>query len=94
MTESSWRWFANADYRWFLISINEFHQYKFSNLVNTVFRRIIVPNDVISDETIMNSILIDEKVRKFTHFNISYNSDIDLDKKIICGEAERTTQLP
>lgn len=50
-------------------------------------RRIIIPNSVISDETIVNSNLIDEKIKKFVEFDISYESDIDLAKKIIFEEA-------
>lgn len=52
-------------------------------------RRIIIPNTVIGDEIIVNSNLIDEKVRKFIHFNISYDSDVDLAKEIIREEAEK-----
>ncbi|MCU4177047.1 mechanosensitive ion channel family protein [Carboxylicivirga sp. N1Y90] len=50
-------------------------------------RRIIIPNSVISDETIVNSNLIDEKIKKFVEFDISYESDMDLAKKIIYEEA-------
>lgn len=50
-------------------------------------RRIIIPNAIISDETIVNSNLIDEKVKKFIEFGVSYTSDIDLAKEIIRNEA-------
>lgn len=50
-------------------------------------RRIIIPNAIISDETIVNSNLIDEKVKKFIEFGVSYTSDIDLAKEIIREEA-------
>ena len=55
---------------------------------NYEHRRIIIPNAIISDETIVNSSLIDEKVKKFIEFSISYDSNIDLAKKIIKQEAE------
>jgi small-conductance mechanosensitive channel len=50
-------------------------------------RRIIIPNTIISDETIVNSTLIDEKIKKFVEFTVSYDSDLDLAKKIIYEEA-------
>lgn len=50
-------------------------------------RRIIIPNAIISDETILNSNLIDEKVKKFIEFGVSYTSNIDLAKEIIRDEA-------
>ncbi|TLX71143.1 mechanosensitive ion channel family protein [Labilibacter sediminis] len=50
-------------------------------------RRIIIPNSIISEETIVNSNIIEEKVKKFVEFNISYESDIDLAKQIIYEEA-------
>lgn len=49
-------------------------------------RRIIIPNSIISDKTITNSSLIDEKIKKFVEFDISYESDVDLAKQIIAGE--------
>lgn len=50
-------------------------------------RRIIIPNSIISEETIVNSNIIDEKIKKFVEFDISYESDITLAKKIIEEEA-------
>jgi small-conductance mechanosensitive channel len=52
-------------------------------------RRIIIPNSIISEETIVNSNIIEEKIKKFVEFNISYESDVDLAKKIIREEAEK-----
>ncbi len=52
-------------------------------------RRIVVPNSVISDETIVNSSIYDERIKKHIEFGISYDSDIDLAIKIIREEAER-----
>lgn len=40
-------------------------------------RRIVIPNSVISNETIVNSTLTDEKVCMFVEFNISFGSSID-----------------
>ncbi len=51
-------------------------------------RRIIIPNSKISDETIINSDLIDEKIKKFIEVQISYDSDVDLAKQILQKEAE------
>jgi small-conductance mechanosensitive channel len=47
------------------------------------FRRVIVPNSIISDETITNSNITDTKIRKHITFSISYDSNIELAKKII-----------
>lgn len=51
-------------------------------------RRIVIPNSMISDETIINSNISDEKIRKHIVFSISYDSNIDLALKIIKEEAE------
>lgn len=40
-------------------------------------RRIVIPNSVISNETIVNATLIDEKVCMFVEFHISFESNID-----------------
>ena len=50
-------------------------------------RRIIIPNSIISEATIINSNIIEEKIKKFVEFDISYESDIELAKKIIYEEA-------
>ncbi len=50
-------------------------------------RRIIIPNSIISEETIINSNFLDEKIRKFVPFSISYDSDIELAMEIIRDEA-------
>lgn len=49
-------------------------------------RRIIIPNAVIGNETIINSNIKDEKICRFIEFGISYDSDVDLAKKIIRAE--------
>ncbi len=46
-------------------------------------RRIVIPNSVISNETIVNSTITDEKVCMFVEFNISFESSIDQAMKIM-----------
>ncbi len=50
-------------------------------------RRIIIPNSVISEETIINSSIQDEKIKKHVTFSISYDSNIDKAIDIIREEA-------
>ncbi|MBW2982160.1 mechanosensitive ion channel family protein [Candidatus Woesearchaeota archaeon] len=52
-------------------------------------KRIIVPNSTISDATIENYNIKDEKVCRFVDFGISYDSDIDKAMRIIQKEAEK-----
>lgn len=52
-------------------------------------RRIIIPNSIISEETIINSNIQDEKIRKHIEFSISYDSNIDKALDIIRDEAEK-----
>lgn len=52
-------------------------------------RRIIIPNSVISEETIINSNIQDEKIRKHVEFSISYDSNIDKAIDIIREEATK-----
>lgn len=51
-------------------------------------QRVIIPNSIISEETIINSSIEDEKIRKHVVFSISYDSDIDLAKKIMRAHIE------
>ena len=51
-------------------------------------RRIIIPNNNISEETIINSSIQDEKIRKHVVFSISYDSNIDKAIEIIQDEAQ------
>ncbi len=51
-------------------------------------RRVIIPNAVISDETIVNSSLVDEATCEFVEIDISYESDLDLAMSIMQQEAE------
>ncbi|MCF8389770.1 MAG: mechanosensitive ion channel family protein [Bacteroidales bacterium] len=51
-------------------------------------RRIIVPNSVINEETILNSNITDERIRKFINIGISYDSDFDKASKIMKEEVQ------
>ncbi len=62
------------------------------NLRHTVIRnfenkRIIIPNSVISVESILNHTIKDLHVQSHTHFEVGLYADIDLVKKIINEEA-------
>ena len=50
-------------------------------------RRIVIPNSVISSETIVNSNMDDLRIRRHVEFGISYDSGVDLAIKIIQEEA-------
>ena len=47
------------------------------------FRRIVIPNSHMSDETIINSSLTDKKIRKFIDFGIAYDASLDKAEAII-----------
>jgi len=47
------------------------------------FRRIVIPNRVISDETIINSSITDEKIRKHIDLSVGYDTDLEKAEKII-----------
>ncbi|MEM1121242.1 MAG: mechanosensitive ion channel family protein [Bacteroidota bacterium] len=49
-------------------------------------RRIIIPNSIISNEIIVNSDFIDDKICRWIDVGISYGSDIDLAKSIVADE--------
>lgn len=51
-------------------------------------RRIVIPNTKIADSTLINSSLDEEKIRKRINFSISYESDVDLARKIIIEAIE------
>lgn len=53
---------------------------------NNENRRIIIPNAVINNHTIINSNIIDEKVCSLIELGISYDSSIDLAIKIMQDE--------
>ena len=50
-------------------------------------RRIIIPNGNISDDTIINSNILDQKIRMHIEFGISYDSNIEKATKIIQEES-------
>ena len=50
-------------------------------------RRLLIPNSVISADTIQNFNIIDSKIRNFIIFGISYDSDVDTAIRIIQEEA-------
>ncbi|HKK10385.1 MAG TPA: mechanosensitive ion channel family protein [Bacteroidales bacterium] len=50
-------------------------------------RRVIVPNSVISSETIINSNIVEDKVCNFVEVGISYDSDVDKAMAIMQEEA-------
>jgi small-conductance mechanosensitive channel len=52
-------------------------------------KRIIIPNSVISSETITNDSIEDSKVCRWIEIGISYDSDIDLAIGIMREEAEK-----
>ena len=52
-------------------------------------QRIIVPNAVISEQTIVNAHIGDERMKRQIFFNISYDSNIDKAFNIIREEAEK-----
>ncbi len=51
-------------------------------------KRIVIPNSVISNEVIVNSTLVDERVCMFIELGISLEADITLAQKIIQEESE------
>lgn len=56
-------------------------------------RMVIMPNSIISNETVINSSIIDEKVCMWFELGISYDSDVDLAFRIIQEEAEQHPNL-
>lgn len=49
--------------------------------------RVIIPNSIISSETIINRSIIDKRFRRAIEIGISFDSDIDLAMEIILKEA-------
>lgn len=49
-------------------------------------RRILIPNSVISNEVVTNSDFGDEKICKWIDIGISYDSDVDLARKLMREE--------
>ena len=46
-------------------------------------KRIIIPNSVISNETVVNLTIIDEKICRHVEFQISFDSDLQLAKSLL-----------
>lgn len=55
-------------------------------------QRIIIPNSIIGNEVLTNADLGEEKVCRFLEIGISYDSDVDLAKKIISEEIRNHTE--
>lgn len=51
-------------------------------------RRIVIPNSVISAETIVNSTIQEEKTNMHIFFSVSYDTDLDFAIKVIREECE------
>lgn len=58
-------------------------------ITNFENRRVIIPNSIISSETVLNSSISDQKTREAAIFEISYESEIDLALHIIMEEAKK-----
>ena len=52
-------------------------------------QRIVIPNSIISSETLTNAHLYDDIVRRNVDFDVDYQSDIDLVIKIMREECEK-----
>jgi small-conductance mechanosensitive channel len=50
-------------------------------------KRLIIPNSIISTESILNHTIEDSNILSFNNFKIGLNADVDLAKKIIQEEA-------
>ena len=52
-------------------------------------KRIVVPNHIISQEPIVNYSIGDDKILKYVDMSISYDSDIDLARRIMMDEVKK-----
>ncbi len=52
-------------------------------------KRIVIPNHIISKEPIINYSIRDEKILKYLDVSISYDSDIDLARRIMMDEVKK-----
>ncbi len=50
------------------------------------FRRVVVPNSIMSEDIIVNSSITDKKIRKFVDIGIAYDADLDKAEEIIRNE--------
>lgn len=53
------------------------------------FRRIVIPNSIISEDTLINSSIKDERIRKHIDIGIAYDADLELAERIIREEIQR-----
>jgi len=56
-------------------------------------RRIVIPNSIISNETLVNADMNDSRIIKWIDMGISYSSNIDLAKKIMREEIMKNPLL-
>lgn len=49
-------------------------------------KRIVIPNSIISEETIINSSIKDKKIRKYIDIGIAYDADLELAESLIKEE--------
>jgi len=49
-------------------------------------KRIVIPNSIISEETIINSSIKDKRIRKYIDISIAYESDLELAENLILEE--------
>jgi len=47
------------------------------------FRRVVIPNSIMSEDTIINSSITDKKIRKHIDIGIGYDADIEKAEKLI-----------
>jgi small-conductance mechanosensitive channel len=52
------------------------------------FRRIVIPNSIISEDTLINSSIKDERIRKHIDIGIAYDADLELAERIIREEIQ------
>lgn len=52
-------------------------------------QRVIIPNSIISSETVLNKSILDEAVCNFLEIPIPYSADIELVKDIICTQCKQ-----
>lgn len=50
------------------------------------FRRVIVPNSIMSEDTIVNSSITDKRIRKQIDIDIAYDANVDLAEKLLREE--------
>ena len=56
-------------------------------------KRIIIPNHILSKESIINYTIEDSKILAYVDVGISYDSDIDLARKIMIEEVKKHAQV-